>query len=212
MSLLPADVQELLHGAGLGGVEYSCIRGGAVEDFAVDLTKVAPPLRGCLPAELLCVGDGVVRLNAAGGHALTALPEAIAVRWPRLRVAFFLGNRFEGIPAVLGSCHALFMLSFKSNRVSAIPEGALGPTLGWLILTGSNARVAWRCPHWVCVCAITRCGHGADNAIARLPESLGTLRYLRKLMLASNQLGSLPVSGCGLLSEQSRRACLTRRN
>lgn len=58
------------------------------------------------------------------------------------------------------------MLSFKANRLSYIPEDALSPSIGWLILS--------------------------DNLLTELPKSIGKLTGLRKCMLAGNQLTSLP--------------------
>lgn len=61
------------------------------------------------------------------------------------------------------------MLSFKSNRLTSIAEDSLSPSLGWLILT--------------------------DNKLQSLPPSVGRrCPGLRKLMLAANDLTSLPAS------------------
>lgn len=106
-------------------------------------------------------------LNLAGNE-LEDLPEELA-QLTALRTLFFLGNRFTRIPPVVGRLPSLYMLSFKSNALAAIDEGALPPSLGWLILT--------------------------DNKLTALPASLGRLANLRKLMLASNQLSALPDMG-----------------
>jgi hypothetical protein len=117
----------------------------------------------------VCDLTSLTKLNMAG-NALTTLPAAFACL-SNLRVAFFLGNRFTSIPEVVGQLPALFMLSFKSCQLRQVPEAALAPSLGWLILT--------------------------DNQLTTLPASLGRLARLRKLMLASNHLTSLPdLSGC----------------
>mmetsp|Transcript_39715 Transcript_39715/g.131437 ORF Transcript_39715/g.131437 Transcript_39715/m.131437 type:complete len:220 (+) Transcript_39715:255-914(+) len=60
------------------------------------------------------------------------------------------------------------MLSFKSNRLTHIPEDALAPTIEWLILT--------------------------DNLLEELPASIGCLKTLRKCMLTNNRLLALPDS------------------
>lgn len=60
------------------------------------------------------------------------------------------------------------MLSFKSNKLESLCEECLAPSVGWLILT--------------------------DNRLRSLPESLGRLSGLRKLMLANNRLDRLPES------------------
>ncbi len=96
---------------------------------------------------------------------MSSLPPSFA-QLRELRTLFFLGCHFTDIPEVVGRLPTLFMLSFKSNRLTTIAESALPSSLGWLILT--------------------------DNALTSLPASLGRLAHLRKLMLASNRLTVLP--------------------
>jgi hypothetical protein len=58
-----------------------------------------------------------------------------------------------------------------SNRIAAVDDDCLPPSLGWLILT--------------------------DNRIVSLPRSFSMLTQLRKLMMATNELRELPdLSGC----------------
>ena len=85
-----------------------------------------------------------------------------------LETLFALGNHFEAIPPAVAALPRLRMLSFKSCRLRSIGEAPLPPSLQWLILT--------------------------DNRLTALPESLGTLVRMRKLMLANNRLESLPAS------------------
>ena len=103
----------------------------------------------------------------AGGNRLRSLPASVK-RLTNLKRAFFLANAFEEVPEVLGELPSLFMLSFKANAVRTVSERSLAPSLGWLILS--------------------------DNAIERLPNSLGNCARMRKLMLAGNRLSSLPES------------------
>jgi len=84
----------------------------------------------------------------------------------KLRILFTLGCRFRSIPPVLGQLPALSMLSFKSNQLETIADGALAPSLRWLILT--------------------------DNKLSALPKTIGRLRGLHKLMLTNNMLTALP--------------------
>jgi len=78
--------------------------------------------------------------------------------------------------------NSLRMLSFKSNQLQSIGYNSLNPNIVWLILT--------------------------DNKIEILPDSIGKLSSLRKLMLAGNFLRDLPgqLSSCHQL-ELVRISC-----
>ena len=89
-----------------------------------------------------------------GKNKLHALPDSFAKDLPNLKILFCLANEFRKVPDVLGEMEHLFMLSFKQNRVSEIPEQSLPiASLGWLILS--------------------------DNEIEVLPKSLGKCRKMR---------------------------------
>eukprot|EP00667_Euglena_gracilis_P009029 EG_transcript_9168 len=118
------------------------------------------------PREVLQLADTLELLNLSG-NALTALPEDFPTLH-RLRILFCPNNRFARMPSVLGRCPRLRMVSFRSNGMTEVPEDALPPTLEWLILT--------------------------DNALERLPDSVGDCAALRKLMLSGNRLRALPAS------------------
>lgn len=117
-----------------------------------------------IPSELFQLGDSLVLLNL-GGNQLSDLPDTM-IEFKNLRILFFAQNQFENIPLVLGRLPSLFMLSFKSNQISHIDNLSLGKSICWLILT--------------------------DNKISELPSSIGELTGLRKLMLAGNELTSIP--------------------
>ena len=119
-----------------------------------------------LPSVLFDLADTLAFLNI-GGNKLSTLPENFAI-FTKLRILFAPNNLFTELPSVLGKLSSLYMVSFKSNHISVIPEDSLSPSVGWLILTG--------------------------NQISALPHSIGNLLPLRKLMLAGNQLTTLPIS------------------
>ncbi|MBE9155281.1 protein kinase [Nodosilinea sp. LEGE 06152] len=116
------------------------------------------------PEEILELADSLEILDLSN-NALTTLPDGFA-RLQNLRVVFFNNNRFETVPEVLSQCPNLSMLGFKANQIATVPAEALPPQTRWLILT--------------------------DNRLRSLPEAIGHLPHLQKLMLAGNQLRALP--------------------
>ena len=99
---------------------------------------------------------------------LSTLPEEISTLLPNLNTLFCMKNIFTQVPAVIGACPNLQMVSFKSNRVASIHPDALQKQMRWLILT--------------------------DNSLTSLPDTIGQCVNLQKLMLSGNQLSALPDS------------------
>ncbi|MFQ4135008.1 leucine-rich repeat-containing protein kinase family protein [Nodosilinea sp. PGN35] len=118
------------------------------------------------PEDILELADSLEVLDLSD-NALTTLPDSFA-QLHNLRVAFFNNNAFEVVPEVLAHCPKLSMVGFKSNQIATVPSGALPAATRWLILT--------------------------DNRLEALPESMGQLPKLQKLMLAGNRLHALPES------------------
>jgi len=103
-----------------------------------------------------------------GSNQFSSLPDDFA-KLQSLEILFCSDNLFETYPTVLNQLPNLYMVSFKNNRISFIPEEAFeGPyvNINWLILTG--------------------------NRLPKLPRSIGKLRRMKKFMLANNHLRSLP--------------------
>ena len=119
-----------------------------------------------VPDEVFALADTLEVLDLGRG-SLTDLPAGMA-RLHRLRVLFLSGHRFERLPPVLGDCAALSQIGCRGTGLREVPGEALPPGLRWLTLT--------------------------DNAIAVLPEALGSRPGLQKLMLAGNRLTALPAS------------------
>ena len=119
-----------------------------------------------LPDEVFDLADTLEVLNLSGNR-LHDLPPHLP-RLHKLQVLFASDNNFTVLPEVLGDCPSLQVVGFKANRIKEVPPDALPPALRWLILT--------------------------DNALGRLPHTLGERPALQKLMLAGNQLQALPES------------------
>lgn len=88
------------------------------------------------PHELFEIADTLEILNL-GNNRIKSLPSGLE-RLTKLRVLFFGQNEFECVPAELSQLRALTMVSFKSNRVAAVHEDALSPSINWLILSDNR--------------------------------------------------------------------------
>lgn len=139
---------DLLRSGQLAGVKRLNLHGGLAQ----------------FPSEILDLADSLEILDLSDNR-LKSLPDEFA-QLRKLKIVFFNNNAFEEVPAILSQCPDLYMVGFKSNRITAFAENALSPTVRWLILT--------------------------NNKLEQLPRSIGKLTHLQKLMLAGNRLRSLP--------------------
>jgi Leucine-rich repeat (LRR) protein len=113
---------------------------------------------------------------------LSSLPSELPRIVPNLSILFCPKNQFKELPALIGECPKLQMVSFKDNGMETIHPEALQPQLRWLILTG--------------------------NQIKAIPESIGRCNKLQKLMLSGNSLTGLPMAFSQLTNlELVRLAC-----
>ncbi|KAK1997223.1 serine/threonine protein kinase [Colletotrichum falcatum] len=145
------------------------LRNGGYRGQGLQKLKLSEPLDG-FPREILDLGDTLEHLDLSG-TGLSTLPEDFG-RLQKLKIAFFSDCRFTLFPKQLAACPELEMVAFRSNGMTAIPQGALPSTLRWLILT--------------------------DNRIEELPKDVGHCSRLQKCMLAGNSLTTLPeeMSAC----------------
>jgi hypothetical protein len=118
------------------------------------------------PRQVLELADSLEILDLSN-NKLSQLPDDLD-RLQKMRILFLSNNQFDAIPEVLASCPKLEMISFKSSGLKQVGENVLPIDTRWLILT--------------------------DNAISKLPDSMGKLHRLQKLALAGNQLTELPES------------------
>lgn len=119
-----------------------------------------------VPRDIFALAETLEILDLSGNH-IKALPDDFA-RLSKLRILFLSDNDFTLFPKILAQCPELTMIGFKANKIEQLPEDALPPLTRWLILT--------------------------DNKLAQLPDSIGDLVHLQKLMLAGNELQNLPSS------------------
>ena len=140
----------------------------AAGDLAKNLTELNLKKAGIKALPPAVAGlEQLVKLDISLSP-LSELPSELS-KLSKLRIFFVLGCRFTSIPLVVGTLPSLYMLSFKSNQLTVIDDGALAPTIEWLILT--------------------------DNQLAALPSKLPA--GLKKLMLTNNKLEALPDAICG---------------
>jgi hypothetical protein len=125
-----------------------------------------------VPTEILDYAENVVVLDLSHNH-LDSLPDWMA-ELRSLQVLFLSNNRFREIPRVLGRLPSLRMLGMRACQLEHIPDRALPPSLIWLTLT--------------------------HNHLQSLPDDIGSLLGLRKVLLAGNALSSLPESCANLRS------------
>lgn len=118
------------------------------------------------PQEIFTLAETLEVLDLSNNQ-LSELPENFG-DLKQLKILFLSQNNFVELPAVLADCPSLSMIGFKSNQIARVPEDSLPESVRWLILT--------------------------DNAIPSLPDSMGKLTNLQKVMLAGNQLTALPSS------------------
>lgn len=118
------------------------------------------------PVEIFSLSESLEILDLSGNQ-LSHLPDNLA-DLVNLKILFCSNNLFSEIPAVLATCPKLEMIGFKSNQITCLAENVLPLETRWLILT--------------------------DNKLQNLPNSLGDLKQLQKLMLAGNQLTEIPKS------------------
>jgi tRNA A-37 threonylcarbamoyl transferase component Bud32 len=130
------------------------------------IAKIQPPI-DFRPQAL----QALTKLNLPD-CGLSSLPDNLGTHLPNLSILFAPKNSFEELPAVIGSCPNLQMISFKSNGMKRIHPEALQPQMRWLILT--------------------------DNCLEELPKEIGRCSILQKLMLAGNQIHTIPeeISNC----------------
>ncbi|WP_438463053.1 protein kinase domain-containing protein [Marinomonas sp. PE14-40] len=118
------------------------------------------------PSEIFDLADSLEVLDLSNNQ-LSELPQDLN-RLKHLKILFCSNNQFTCLPPMLSLCPKLEMIGFKSNKIEHVPASSLPLKTRWLILT--------------------------DNKISELPESLGQLVNLEKLMLAGNLLTKLPQS------------------
>mmetsp|Transcript_19404 Transcript_19404/g.32601 ORF Transcript_19404/g.32601 Transcript_19404/m.32601 type:complete len:573 (+) Transcript_19404:98-1816(+) len=108
-----------------------------------------------------------VTLLNLSNNDLSDFPSSIS-KLTSLRVLFASNCKFTVFPRELRSLPNAHFFAFKSNDMLSIPEDSIPPCLTWLTLT--------------------------NNKIRYLPQSIGKLTKLRKLLVADNALTALPSS------------------
>jgi len=118
------------------------------------------------PREIFTLSETLEILDMTDNQ-LKTLPDDFR-KLKNLKILFLSNNLFEEVPPVLATCPKLSMIGFRNNHIRTLTENALPLTTRWLILT--------------------------DNALEKLPDSIGDLSQLQKCMLSGNKLTALPQS------------------
>ena len=118
------------------------------------------------PREIFTLSETLEVLDMTDNQ-LKTLPDDFG-NLKNLKILFLSNNLFEEVPTVLAACPKLSMIGFRNNHIRTLAENALPLNTRWLILT--------------------------DNALEKLPDSIGDLSQLQKCMLSGNQLTALPQS------------------
>ena len=134
--------------------------------------------------------SSLTKLDIFNG-GLSYLPESLADFLPNLKTMFLMKNNFKEVPAVVGSCKNLDMVSFKSNQLVSIHPEALQPQMRWLILTDNNLTSI---PSTIGRCTKLQKFMLSGNKIESLPKEMESCANLELIRLASNQLKNPPMS------------------
>ncbi|HIP27566.1 MAG TPA: protein kinase [Sulfurovum sp.] len=118
------------------------------------------------PREIFALADTLEILDMTDNQ-LKTLPDDFG-KLKHLKILFLSNNLFSEVPPVLSKCPNLSMIGFRNNQITTLAENTLPLSTRWLILT--------------------------DNALEKLPESIGDLTLLQKCMLSGNLLTALPQS------------------
>jgi len=122
---------------------------------------------------------------------LSILPLSLPHVLPNLNILFCMKNKFTEMPAVIGKCSKLEMVSFKSNQLTSIHPDALDRQMKWLILTDNSIE---RIPDTISRCVILQKLMLSGNRIKELPLGIANCRNLELVRLASNALVEPPMT------------------
>ncbi|KAM0754834.1 kinase family protein [Meredithblackwellia eburnea MCA 4105] len=144
-----------------------------------------------LPAELIALAPTLEHLDLSQ-NPFSSLPAPATfpyASFTRLKRAFFSDCSFTTFPSELSLIPNLSMVSFRTNGMESIPEGALPHKLRWLILTGNQIA---RLPNDIGQCTRLEKCMLAGNKLEELPSTMANCRRLALLRLSCNQLKSIP--------------------
>lgn len=124
------------------------------------------------------------------GCDLSSLPSSLPDVLPNLSILFCMKNKFAEMPAVIGQCPRLQMVSFKSNKMTSIHPEALQPQMRWLILTDNRLESL---PSTIGRCTDLQKCMLSGNLLAALPDEIENCKSLELIRLASNKLEEPPI-------------------
>ncbi|ERS97362.1 serine/threonine protein kinase [Sporothrix schenckii ATCC 58251] len=171
------------------------LRAGGYCDAGLTKLKLTEPLDSFPPEIFDASLAATLEILDLSGTGLSALPDDLGARLPRLRIAFFSGCKFKRFPSALAGCPRLEMVAFRKNDMEgfegdALDDVALPPQLRWLILTDNSLT---HIPSSIGRCARLEKCMLAGNCLTGLPDAMANCRNLTLLRLAANKLTALPM-------------------
>jgi Leucine-rich repeat (LRR) protein len=123
---------------------------------------------------------------------ITTLPDCLPTVCPNLSILFCPKNKFVEVPALIGQCLKLQMISFKEcYTIQTIHPNSLQQQLRWLILTGNKIKVI---PKTISRCIKLQKLMLSGNLLEELPEQeMINLQNLELIRLSCNQLQQPPI-------------------
>ncbi|UKZ46549.1 hypothetical protein TrVGV298_000754 [Trichoderma virens] len=148
-----------------------------------------------IPISLYLKANDIISLNLSRNLSLD-VPRDFIQSCKNLRDIKFNNNEARKLPLSLGRAARLTYLDASNNRLEQLDNAELNTLSGLLRMNLANNRLT-HLPPLLCLVDLDL----SFNSIAELPEEIGQLKSLEKLLITNNHLsGGVPESFSGLIS------------